>query len=100
MGQRQGLMLQCRWDGGGLHCFGNGELVKKKKKSSFFNMFEGRPVGFPCDFQSEQLSRVLSLPQSTEIEKRPVRKLRRSFIGAPVAARGIANKRQFSLLTP
>ena len=66
-------------------------------------MFEGRPVGFPCDFQSEQLevllTRVLSLPQSTEI-KRPVRKLRRSFIGAPVAARGIENKRQFSLLTP
>lgn len=67
-------------------------------------MFEGRPVGFPCDFQSEQLevllSRVLSLPQSTEIEKRPVRKLRQSFTRAPVAAGGIENKGQFSLLTP
>ena len=29
VGQRQSLMLQCRGDGGGFHCFGNSELVKK-----------------------------------------------------------------------
>ena len=63
-----------------------------EKRVIFLNTFEGRPVEFPCDFQSEQLevllSRVLSLPQSAEIEKRPVRKVRRSFTGASVAAGG------------
>ena len=29
VGQRRGLMPQCRWDGGGFHSFGNSELGKK-----------------------------------------------------------------------
>ena len=32
------------------------------------------------------LTRVLGLPQSIEIDKKPVKKFRQAFIGAPAAA--------------
>ena len=37
-------------------------------------------------------TRVLGLPQSIEIDKRPVKKFRQGFTGAPVAAGGSENK--------
>ena len=38
------------------------------------------------------LTRVLGLPQSIEIDKKPVKKFRQAFIGAPAAAGGNENK--------
>ena len=46
------------------------------------------------------LTRVLGLPQSTEINLRPDRKCRQGFTGAPAAAGGRKNKWQVPLLAP
>ena len=43
-------------------------------------------------------TRVLGLPQSIEIDKRPDKKFRQRFTGAPAAAAGSENKQQFPSL--
>lgn len=68
------------------------ELRSKKDKANEGEPYYPAAAGLGSEWLWLPCSPTCDLPESIDIDKRPVKKFRQSLLGAPVAARGRENK--------